>query len=267
MDQDIPYEQRRNPNLPFGYWCIVDPAHPPHLVDELGHRWESLREYIWCSRLGMARGGSWEFEHLTELLLAVLAAIDRRVVQIEEQVIDLFGGARDMARHYRAWLEGHKLSGGPVGDLTAEGRAILVALASTRSAGAAPIPIGLATLAPERGLDGSKTREERERVFRLSETFALDLPGRFVRDTIAGRPGIKLVGAPSGENIPLGRVLWTMTFGDEYARDRLFAWLIHRLDRWEAWTGIARIDGAQAFTEHILHLRFADETIDPGHPV
>lgn len=264
MDQEIPYEQRRNPNLPFGYWCIADPEDYPHLVDEFGRRWPSLRDYIWCSRLQMARGSNWEFTAMTEFLLAVLAAIDRRVLCIEEQVNDLFSGAWDVARHYSAWLEGHKLAEGLTGDLTPEGRAILVALASTRGAEAAPIPIGLPTIAPWRGLDGGDTREERERVFKVNETFARDLPGRFVRERINGDPGIKLVGAPTGANIPLGRVLWTMTFADEYARDRLFAWLVHRLDRWEAWAEMANKHGAQAFTEHILRLRFADERMEIG---
>ena len=265
MDQqDIPYEQRRNANLPFGYWCIADPNRYPHLIDEHGRRWPSLREYIWCSRLGMARGSNFEFNAMTEFLLAVLAAIDRRVVYIEEQVNDLFAGAWDLARNYSSWLEGHQLSEGLTGDLTPEGRAILVALASTRGGDAAPIPIGLPTVAPWRGLDGGETLEERERVFKISEAFAIGLPGRFVRERISRRAGIKLIGAPEGANIPLGRVLWTMTFADEHARDRLFAWLIHRIDRWEAWTGIASDDGAQAFTEHILRLRFSDETIDLG---
>ena len=84
MDQqDIPYEQRRNPNLPFGYWCIADPDGYPHLIDELGRRWSSLREYIWCGRLCMARGSDWQFTAMTEFLLAVLAAIDRRIVHVE----------------------------------------------------------------------------------------------------------------------------------------------------------------------------------------
>ena len=264
MDQDIPYEQRRNANLPFGYWCIADPDRYPHLVDENERRWPSLREYIWCGRLGMARGSNWEFMAMTEFLLAVLAAIDRRVVHTEETVNELFAGAWDIARHYGAWLLGHKLSEGLFGKPTPEGRAILVALASTRGAEAAPIPIGLPTVGPWRGLDGGDTRDERERVFKVNESFAIGLPGRFVRERITGRAGIKLIGAPEGANIPLGRVLWTMTFPDEHARDRLFAWLIHRIDRWEAWTRIASEDGAQAFTEHILRIRFSDETIDLG---
>jgi len=262
MDKDIPYEQRRNVNLPFGYWCIADPDRYPHLVDETGKRWASLREYIWCGRLGMAEGSNWEFEYLTEFLLAVLAVIDRRTVYVEEKVHDLFQGSWEVARHYGAWLEGQKLCHGLTERLTPEGRAILVALASTRSADSAPIPIGLPTVAQWRGLDGGETRAERERIFKTNETFALNLPGRFLRERIGNQPGIKLIGAPEGANIPLGHVLWTITFADDHARDRLFAWLIHRLDRWEAWTELASERGAQALTEHLLHLRFADEPME-----
>ena len=61
--------------------------------DEHGRRWPCLREYIWCGRLCMARGSNWGFTATTEFLLAVLAAIDRRVVYIEDRINDLFGGA------------------------------------------------------------------------------------------------------------------------------------------------------------------------------
>ena len=99
MDQDIAYEQRRNPNLPYGYWCIADPDRYPHPVDETGKCWASLREYIWCERLGMAGGSNWEYEYLIEFLLAelavlaVLAVIDRRTVYVEEKIYDLFEGS------------------------------------------------------------------------------------------------------------------------------------------------------------------------------
>ena len=196
MEPHIPYERRRNPNLPWGYWCTVDPEHDPHLIDDTGTRWDSLREYLWCGRLGMARGSAFELENQTEFLLAVLAAIDRRTCYIEEQVIDLFKGSWDLARHYGSWLKGHGVAEGLTGGITHEGHAMLVTLASTRSAGAAPIPIGLPTIGPARGLDYGRTRAERERVFKANETFALGLPGRFIREEITERPGIKLVGVP-----------------------------------------------------------------------
>ena len=38
MDDRI-YEERRNANLPFGYWLVVDDEMPPWLIDEEGRRW------------------------------------------------------------------------------------------------------------------------------------------------------------------------------------------------------------------------------------
>ena len=261
MEEDLSYEMIRNPNLPWGYWCVADPEYEPALVDETGRRWDSLREYLWCGRLSMARRSHWEFVNQLELLLAVLACIDRRIVHIEEHVRDLFKGSWDIAFHYACWLKGHGLSDG-FDKLTTEGRAVLVMLASTRPRSAAPTPIGLPTLVPQRGFDRGETREERERIVAVNEKFALNLPARFVRAEIDEFPGIKLIGPPEGANIPLGRVLWSMTFGDDFARDRLFAWLIHRLDRWEAWTELASLQGAQALSEHFLQLRFADEPLE-----
>ena len=55
---DIPYEDRRNPNLPWGYWIYIDAEVKglPPLVDEYGHRWRSLREALWVDRLEAEHG-------------------------------------------------------------------------------------------------------------------------------------------------------------------------------------------------------------------
>lgn len=261
MDDRL-YEERRNANLPFGYWLVVDDEMPPWLIDEEGRRWKSLREYIWLGRLGMADGNNWDRENQIEFLLSVLAAIDRRVVHIEEQVNDFFRGTWDLARHYGSWLEGHGLVGhGLCGSLTPEGRAVLVALASTRSAGSAPVPIGLATIEPKQGLDGGSTRAAREQMFAASEMFAQGLPYRFIREDVAGQVGIKLIGIPQGDNVPLGRVLWSLAFPEDFARDRFFQWLVHRIDRWEAWARLASHDGAKALSELFLLLVHVGEEV------
>lgn len=90
MAEDLPYERRRNPNLPWGYWCRVNDQEWPPLFDEDGREWRSLREYFWIERLGMASASEHDREHALEVLLSVLVAIDRRVIGIEEKVIDLF---------------------------------------------------------------------------------------------------------------------------------------------------------------------------------
>jgi hypoxanthine phosphoribosyltransferase len=76
--------------------------------------------------------------------------------------------------------------------------------------------------------------------------------------------GIKLIGHEMGDAIPLTRVLWALSFPDDYARDRLFGWLAHHLDRWQAWGEMAADGGSRALTEHLLLLRFADDRIDLG---
>lgn len=257
--KDIPYEAIRNPNLPWGYWLQADENGYPPLRDEQGNPWNSVRDCLWRGRLGMADSSRWEVENQLEFLLALLAAIDRRIVHVEEKVIDLFRGAWELHAHYSLWLNGAGLTtGGLTGWLTVEGRAILVMLTSTRSAKSAPVPIGLPVLAPRLGLDRGETREERERVLASQEAFARDLPFRFVRTSISRQPAIKLTGVEIGENVPLTRVLWSMSFADDHARDRLFAWLSHRLDRWQEWGALAGRQGAQALSDHLLQLAFCD---------
>lgn len=257
--EDIPYEALRNAALPWGYWLQADEDGYPPLRDEQGNPWNSVRDCLWRGRLRMADGSRWEVENQLEFLLALLAAIDRRIVHVEEKVVDLFQGAWNLHAHYSLWLDGAGLTtGGLTGSLTAEGRAILVMLASTRSAQSAPVPIGLPVLTPGRGLDRGETREERGRVLASQEAFARDLPFRFVRASISRQPAIKLTGIEIGENIPLTRVLWSMRFPDDHARDRLFAWLSHRLDRWQEWGALAERHGAQALSDHLLQLAFCD---------
>lgn len=254
----IPYEQLRNPNLPWGYWCIAEEG-KPGITDEYGEHWPSLRSYLWFGRLGMGGSSNHGLEEQHELLLAVLAAIARGVVGIEGLARDMFLGGWEAARHYECWLSGHKLvKGGFSGALTPEGHAVLVMLASSRSAKSAAIPIGLPVIAPKRGYDWGATRDERERIIAANEAFAQGLPNRFERTDLGGDPGIKLTGLPEGPNIPLARVLWTLRFTDDHARDRFYVWLIDRLDRWQDWASIARRDGAQALSEHFLALAHTD---------
>lgn len=255
------YRECRNVNLPWGYWLV---ANGDVLIDEQGAAWSSLREYLWCGRLGMVANGPETIDTQLELLLAMLVAIDRKVIATEERVSELFGGAWHLHGHYLLWLQSVGLTTRPLGDaLTDEGRAVLVMLASTRSATSAPLPIGLATLDPRMGLDHGATREERERVLAAHEAFAQDLPARFVRAAIAGQPGITLVAEQRGRNIPLTRVLWSQVFPDDHARDRLYAWLAGRIDRWEVWADLAEHKGSQALSDRLLLLAFADRPAGP----
>lgn len=254
-----PYGDNRNPQLHWGYWLTVNYEERPPLLDELGNGWSSVREYLWVDRLGMASGSPHDQECALEVLLSVLAALDRQVISIEEKVIDLFADSWHLARQFFGlWLQGQGLvEDGLARGLTSEGTAILKMLASTRSRGAAPIPIGLPVFKALKGPDLGADPAVREAIMEQCDTFAATLPCRFVRKDVAGRAAISLTGPPSGNNIPLARTLWSLSFPHDYERDRFYRWLVDRMDRWEGWSDRARHYGAQALSEHLLRLCFA----------
>ena len=260
MRKAAPYGNNRNPELPWGYWLTVnDHAHPP-LLDEEGRGWHNVREYFWVAHLGMKGGGQQEREQALEVLLSVLAAIDRQVVPIEEKVIDLFGNSWHLCRQFFGpWLEGRGLTEhGVNGRLTSEGKAVLKMLASTRGRHLALVPIGLPVF---RALDGPVADDDpvvRDAIMQQCEAFASQLAYRFARIEIAGKPAITFTGPPVGDNVPLARMLWSMSFPRAQERDRLYRWLVDRIDRWESWAERIRRNGAQALSEHLLRLRFAD---------
>ncbi|WP_147270826.1 hypothetical protein [Alteripontixanthobacter maritimus] len=202
-----------------------------------------------------------------EFLLSVLVALDRRIVPIEEAVEDLFHNWHQ-ARFYCAWLDGLGLtvpshSADIFGSrLPTEAQAIIVMLASTRTREDVPLSIGLPTLRHRSGLEPASDAEEREEVIAQLEAFADTLDYRFERARIGTKDAITLVGKDVGPNMPLRRVLWTITFTDAYAQDRFYLWLLARIDRWQTWGELAHRKGGRALSEHLLRLKFANEKID-----
>lgn len=256
------YAACRCEHLPWGYWLREDSA-INGLIDEDGSVWLSLRDYFWQARLGMPRLGSYTVDDGCELMLSILHALMNRMIGFEAAVDDLFGGGWPSHRHYMAWLQGQGMIQSR--EVTVEGRAAARMLAATRSVRAPDLaPLDFTTLASLNGLDRGGSRNEREQVMAVKEALGRALRYRFVRERVAGKAGIKLIGYEMGGNIPLTRVLWTLSFPDDYARDRLFGWLAHHLDRWQAWGEMAADSGSRALTEHLLLLRFADERIDLG---
>ena len=268
---DLPYEERRNAALPWGYWitAVGEVDGWPPLLDEEGRQWNSLREAFWVSRLSMGPILVTKIMHAElEFLLTVLALIDARTIHVEESVIDLFGDW-DRSRFYGAWLHGQKLveptnGSGLDTTLSPEGYAAMLMLASTRSPADVRLPVGLPTLRTHHGLDPAADPEAREQAMAARERAADLLRFRFVREDIAGEPGIVLVGDALGPNIPLRRKLWSTTLLDAYARDRMYLWLLERVDRWQVWGEMAYRRGARALSEHLMQLKFADEPIDVG---
>lgn len=263
---DVPYEERFNAALPWGYWLIApgEVEADTRLVDHDGERWNSVREYFWEARLGMGeiiRDDDRNKE--LEFLLAILATKERRTVPIEESVIDLFGSWEGQ-RHYMSWLTGHRLlsCGSPDSQLSPEGHAILLMLASTRSPDAAPLAIGLPTLRSFRGLVPESREEELRDMLTAQEQLTRHLQYRLVRQDFGQQPAIVLAGVGLGPNIPLTRVLWSMIFPDSFARDRMLAWMNERIDRWQDWGELVYRQGARALTERLLQLACTDQLID-----
>lgn len=57
-----------------------------------------------------------------------------------------------------------------------------------------------------------------------------------------------------GARMPTRSRMWSLSFGDERARDDFFAWLAERVASWEDWGHIAYDRGAKALTDHLLTL-------------
>ncbi|MCV0382615.1 MAG: hypothetical protein K5799_04040 [Erythrobacter sp.] len=268
---DLPYEARRNPALPWGYWILIDAEgdSTAPLIDEYGERWSSLREALWISRLGMTASDRLEprDKEQIEFLLAVLAMIDRTVVCAEGAVIDLFDGSWYQAAHYASWLAGHRLiePASILTDarLTSEGRAILVMLASTRPADRKAMPIGLSGLHPFARLRPEPDGEAMEAAIRKAEAALPKDTVRFLRKVTPGRPTIVLVGTANAK-MPMAETHWSISFRQAHHRDRLYAWLLAQPDRWQDWYGIARKQRAGALTEHLLTLFLAQDCEERG---
>lgn len=263
---EVPYEVRRNPNLPWGYWLTIDNQNwGEPIVDEEGNRWQSIRHALWSSRLRMGHGPqlSPEAKEQLEFLLSVLAAISRSIVSITETVIDLFGGRWHLAAHYGEWLAGQGLitrdSGLKGAKLTPEGQAILVALASTRDPALAARPLGFAGLMQFAALKPDPDDIAIERMIGKAEAALPQLHCQFVRHEIGNDPAIVLLGRANAQ-FPMRETIWSITFGSAHERDLLYLWILARADRWERWVDIVGRQSAQALTEHLLVLRVAEDS-------
>ena len=268
---DLPYEARRNPALPWGYWILIDAEDDPKapLLDEYGERWRSLREALWKGRLGMASRGDLgpADEEQLEFLLAILAMIDRGVVSAEGVVSDMFENSWLLTSHYSSWLAGQGLieADGNLGtaSLTLEGRAALVMLASTRPTDRAPRPIGIRGLHPFAQLRPAPDREAMEAAILFAEVKLPNDTVRFLRRDLPDRPSIVLVGAANAR-MPMAETHWSLGFAQTYHRDRLYTWMLAQADRWQDWFMIAREQRSGALTEHLLTLFIAQDCEERG---
>lgn len=263
-NNNSPYEMRRNPRLPWGYWMTIDTYGDPDLplVDEDGTRWQSLRTALWSGRLGMGDSYFDKIENQLEFLLAVLVAIERTVSSHSESAKDLFDDDWQKAAHYSMWLEGHGLI--EEGDrlnratITPEGRAIIAMLMATRDPDLMAKPIGLRSLATYAGMRPEPDRAAMEAAIARAEASLPAMPIAFARHTVADTPAIVLIG-PARSRIAISETIWALQFDGEHERDLFYRWLLSRADRWERWVQIVERQGAQALTRRFLSLRIAED--------
>lgn len=264
---EVPYEERRNANLPWGYWLVIDAIGDTRnpLLGEDGRRWESVRAALWRDRLDMGNPAHPGFLAVEgdqiEFLLAVLASIHRGVISTREEALDLFGGSWHRTAHYALWLTGHGLIEPATmltnAKLTPEGRAVLVMLAATRERAIAHLPVGSASLDQFAHLRPDIGREAlSECIAAVEAELSPLLPGRFVRTVLGEDPTIMLVG-PADAAMLRHETLWSITLPSIVERDRLYLWLLSRTDRWERWLDIVQRQEARALTEHLLTLFLA----------
>lgn len=251
------YEDHRNPAFPWGYWLTARSVRglAGRIGDDDGTSWDSVREALWCGRLGMGRVEEGAMETYLEALAGVLVIHHRRSIVRTELHHDVEGGDRFLGGFYRSWLEGHGLIVADRhgdGKLTPEGRAVLLMLGATRPARFGPLPLG-PDAPPSSGRPGADRAATEAWLTEIS-CFAARLPYRFERTGIGTQHAILLYGDQLGHRMPMRRVLWSLTLADEAIRDGLFTWLAMRIERWGAWGERAWTQGAAAFTQHLLAL-------------
>lgn len=249
---------------PWGWWLRQEGG---GFLDAEGRRWRGVRDAFWRGRLNMP--DVHYADEQQELLLRVLASIDRRGASGSSPVVDLFGGDAAMWRFHLCWLasiglidmvEDRRtfLPTSPLrAGLSEEGRSVLLMLRLTRDPEWEELPMRGIVEAVARSewsaVDGA--REEALRIFERSLgvrrwTFARErLPNAFL---------VRLTGIDSHARMPTLGVMWSLGFGEARLRDDLFAWLATHVDRWDDWGERAYRKGAVEFTRHLLTVFVAD---------
>lgn len=247
-------------NLPWGWWLIRSDS---MFEDADGRRWDSVREAFWHGRLRFPVTSSTD-EQL-ELLLRLLLSIEYRLRPGRERAFAFFHGDLVLERFYMSWLASVGLlgSGEPTdfdgrespmsAFLSAEGRAAMLMLQATREPAWVDLPASelLDAIAAARRDDAD---EARERAIGAFETAVRRLPNVFERARIGSRYVVTLTGHLVDARMPTRSRMWSLSFGDERARDDFFAWLAERVASWEDWGRVAYDRGAAALTDHLLAL-------------
>lgn len=235
----------------------------PHgVLDEHGAIWPSIRLAFWRGRLGMRQGVAREsdapvfrdnepwLEEQFEVLIAVLSVAARGFHTASRELsVDIFRNSAVFQHHYRNWLVGAGLlMMGPNissnGVLTDEGWAALLMLKATRPNQLIDVEVGYGAIE----LAGGRAMAE----IAHPAIDTRELAFLFEREDIASQACIVLIDRKSTRGrMPMRHTLWSASFGGKHERDRMFAWLCARSDRWDEW-GKTAGRGADALSQHLL---------------
>ena len=255
------YGEERHPDLPWGYWLTsTGKVGEPPLVDEEGNEWTSVREAFWSTRMGLGGSYTWLANDTLDFMLHYMAIVDGRFVEAGEKARDIFMGDRHFGEFFDVFLQVSGLVATNGKELTLEGRAVLQMLIATRTRDDADENIGLDWIAATRSLARSSERKTAAEMVAQREQVAARMAHRFATGSIDGVPVVKLIGLRITKEVPVRSTLWTMSWpeGDRHARDSFYLWLVERIDRWDAWSGMVTEQGTRALTEHFMKLAFCD---------
>jgi hypothetical protein len=255
------YGNGRHPDLPWGYWLVSKGSVPgdPPLLDEDGQLWTSVRHAFWSGRLGL----EWPLSEPTlEFMASYLAILDRRFVDEEERVSDIFQADRHVADFFDAFLTSAGLIANHHERVTPEGRAALAMLISTRDVEDARNAVGMDWILANRSVVSREDRTKAAGRVERAEEVAQRMLYRFTTREIGDLPCVSLIGLHITDEIPVRSTLWSMSWpvADTYARDQFYLWLVERIDRWDDWSEMASREGARALTEHFMKLAFCDRS-------
>ncbi len=255
------YGDGRHPDLPWGYWLtsIGDVHGEPPLVDEDGKQWSSVREAFWCGRLGFPDFHYRWAKAVLGFMMSYLAVHDRRFIQQEERIQDIFLGDGHLEQFFLVFMVTAGFMESNQG-LTGEGHAVLLMLIATRSEDDSHDDVGLDWISANRSFVSHQERRKAADMVAEREIAASRMKNRFAADHIDDCPVVKLISFQITNEIPLRSTIWSMSWenGDRHARDCFYLWLLERIDRWDDWTEMVERQGTRALTEHLMKMAFAD---------
>lgn len=231
--------------------------------DAEGNRFSTLREAFWRGRLNMPGYGTSVAEEILETMQAALAAKAFHNVPGKNEATDIYDGSSRFFRFVTHWIQAEGLSlvsekdGSPFdGEISEDGKSVLLMLDATRPADRALLRAGRTSIAALAAAVEAAT-VDRDRIETL-ETISAGWPSRFVRVEIGGKPAISLRCRPNQLKVPINRTVWSLSFMEEHSRDVMFEWICDHVDRWDDWAEKAYRSGGAELTRRMLVMMAMD---------